>query len=87
MLTVRLKKWKRSQNNGDAWKEANVRWMERKWAKPQEVINEKNINFKESQYFPFFSVFSSLKLTVLCREKHTQTHKHEAITNCWAEND
>lgn len=49
-VCILKKKWKQSRNNGDSWKEANVRWMERKWAKPQEVINEKTINFKESQW-------------------------------------
>lgn len=45
------KKWKQFQSNGDCWKEANVSWMEGKWGKQQEVINEKTIEFTESQWF------------------------------------
>lgn len=58
-----LRKWKQSQNNGDLWKDANVRWMGRKWEKRQEGFNEKTINFRDvlstvcrppSEYFPEF---------------------------------
>ena len=44
---VPKRKWKLPQNNGDFWGDANVNWMGRKWAGPQEVFNEKTINFKE----------------------------------------
>lgn len=71
---VSMRKWKQSQNNSDLWKEANVRWMGRKWAKPQEVFNEKTIKFKEPPWFPSLRP-SGLLLKPIFAPLLRETHK------------
>lgn len=75
-----LRKWKQSQNNSDLWKDANVRWMGRKWEKRQEGFNEKTINFREVLLkSATFGIFPGVYL-------HLGEKLRGLIMNCWAAN-
>lgn len=75
-LCILIKNESNPKNNSDSWMEANVRWMGRKWAKPQEIINGKKKNFKESQWLrsllPLFVFPPEAHPRVALLDEHTE---------------